>query len=156
MGGFLDDFMEYQRRRHPETTPSSYALPVRILRETIGELPLPQITRNHIEKACEILQQAPVKMTQRYPDYQVKDAIAAAQRADNEKTLSPRTLSNYYTLIVAIFNYACDDRLISENPAKARRLREYLPRKRRRQDARVHDRGAQCNFPRAIVFGLQR
>jgi hypothetical protein len=89
LGSFLDNFMEYQRERHAETTPSSYKLPVRILRETIGEgTPLPQITRNHIEKACKILLQVPVNMAQRYPGLSIEDAIAAAERAGNKKTLA--------------------------------------------------------------------
>jgi len=130
LGSFLDNFMDYQRRRHAETTPSSYELPVRILREIVGEkMPLPQITRNHIEKACEILERVPVNMAKRYPELSIEDAIAAADRTGN-KRLSPRTLSNYYTLIVAIFNYACEDRLITENPAKGRKLREIFAHKK--------------------------
>ena len=125
LGELLDDFMSYQRSAHAETTPSSYKLPVRLLRDVIGEkTPLSQISRKDIEKACEILRRLPVNMTQRYPRLSTEQAVAAAYRAGDVQVLQPRTLSNYYTLIVAIFNYARDQGMIDENPAKSRKLRE--------------------------------
>lgn len=124
-GKFLDDFMDYQREVHTETTPLAYAMPIRVLRETIGEeTPLHSITRQDLEKACETLRRIPVNMVQRYRGLSIEKAIEAARRAKDTRTLGERTLSNYYILILAVFNYACDEGLIAQNPAKSRKLSE--------------------------------
>ncbi len=125
LGKFLDDFMDYQRRAHTETTPASYALPVRSLREMLGErAPLHMISRQQMEKVCAVLGELPKNMAQRYPGASLEDATAAAKRENYTEKRSARTLANEYTSLVAIFNYAVDDGLITENPAKGRKLRE--------------------------------
>ena len=51
LGKFLDDFMDYQRRTNTETTPAGYAMPVRALRENLGDAAhLHTITRQHFGK----------------------------------------------------------------------------------------------------------
>ena len=132
LGKFLDGFMEYQRRAHSETTPAAYALAVRILREVIGEeTPLQTVSRHHLEKVFNVLCRVPVNMTQRYPGLTAEKAIIAAERAKDTRTLAPRTLRNNYILIVAVFNYAVGEQLISENPAKGRKNAEIFKVKKK-------------------------
>jgi len=134
-GKYLDEFMEYQRASHAETTPSSYAVPVRVLREVIGEaVPLSSITFHHLKKVLDILRSVPVRMTQRYPGLTCDQAIAAAKRFNDTKTISPRTFKNYYTLIVAVFNFAKDEPYgLRSNPAHARQFREVIKKDRNKK-----------------------
>jgi len=105
---------------------------VRVLRETIGEdSPLHLVTKQHVERACEVLRRVPLNCTQRYPRLPVQKAIEAAERAKDTRVLSERTLANYYILILAVFNYAVEDGLIPANPAKTRKLREMFRQKKK-------------------------
>ncbi len=132
LGKFLDDFMAYQRRVHSETTPAAYALAVRILREVIGEqTALHTVSRHHLEKVFDVLCRVPVNMTQRYPGLTAEKAIEAAERAKDTRKLAPRTQRNNHILIVAVFNYAVDEQLISENPAKSRKNSELFKIKKK-------------------------
>ena len=132
-GRFLDDFMAYQRRVHSETTPAAYALSIRILREVIGEnTPIHSISRHHLEQVFEVLGRVPVNMTQRYPGLTAEKAIEPAERAKDTRTLADRTLRNNFILISAIFNFAVEDQLISENPAKGRKNAELFKVKKNR------------------------
>lgn len=68
LGKFLDDFMDYQQRAHAKTTPGAYVMPVRALREVIGERAhLHTITRQQVEKVCVALKNAPKNMAQLFP-----------------------------------------------------------------------------------------
>ncbi len=121
-GKFLDDFMDFQRTAYPKTPRTHYALPIRILREVIGEdTPLNTVSRHHLEKVFDLLCLVPVNMVQHYPGLSVKKAIEAAARDKKTRTLSPCSLQNNFILIKAVFNYAVDEQLISENPAKGRK-----------------------------------
>ena len=105
-------------------------MPVRVLREVIGEkTPLHLVTKHHIEKVCDVLRRVPLNAAQRYPGLPVQKAIEAAERAKDVRILSERTVANYYILILAVFNYAREDGLIGENPAKTRKLRELFRQK---------------------------
>jgi len=132
LGKYLIEFMEYQKSAHAQNTPASYKLPVRVLKDVLGKhTPLASITRQDIEKVCETLKQVPVNMTQRYRGLSVEKAIQAAERLRDDRRISPRTMKNYYTLIVAIFNYAIDEGYIKENPARSRKLRGLFKEERR-------------------------
>jgi integrase len=126
------EFMDYQKQTHSKNTPAAYQLPVRVLKEVLGaETQLASITRQDVEKACALMKQVPLNMTQRYRGLSVEKAIESADRLRDERRLKPRTLKNYYILISAVFNYACDEGYIKENPAKSRKLRGMFKEERK-------------------------
>lgn len=132
-GKFLDDFMDFQRRAYPKTPRTHYVLPIRILREVIGEnTPLNTVSRHHLEKVFDVLCSIPCRMTQRYPGLTAEKAIEAAARDKDTCKLAPRTLQNDYISISAVFNFAVDEQLISENPAKGRKNAERFKTKRKK------------------------
>jgi integrase len=127
LGALLDEFMDYQRTAHADTTPAAYGLVVKVLREELGNnRPLAQITKQDIERIYNMLGRVPVNAAQRYPNMPLAKAIAAADSKNDEWRLAPRTVSNYLTLLSAIFNYAVQEGYITENPVKSRKLREML------------------------------
>jgi len=126
-GKFLDEYMEYQAKTHANTTPSAYGLPVRILRETIGETKfVHEVSKQDVERACELMRKTPFNVTQRYKGLSIVHAIDAANRAKDDRIIAPRTMANYFMLITAIFNYAEEEQFIPRgfNPTKSRKLRE--------------------------------
>jgi integrase len=134
LGKFLDDFMAYQKKAHSEAAYASYALPVRALREIIGEnASISSVSRPQIEKVCGVLRMLPKNATKKYPELSLEAAIAAAEREGNVEKRSERTLKNEYDQLVAVFNYAVDDGLIGTNPAKGRKLRADFKVKRKKQ-----------------------
>jgi len=156
-GKFLDEFMDYQAKTHADTTPSAYKLPVRILRETIGETTsVHEITRQDVERACEIMRQTPFNVTQRYRGLSIAQAIEAARRAGDNRVISPRTNANYFMLMSAIFNYAEEEQLIPQgsNPTKSRRLREMfrLQKKPSKKDL-FSDQELQAIFNAPLYMG---
>jgi hypothetical protein len=93
LGKFLDDFMDYQNKAHTEGAAAGYALPVRALREIIGDnVHLASITRPQIEKVCGVLKSLPKNSTKKYGDLSLEAAIEAAEREGNEVRRSERTL----------------------------------------------------------------
>jgi integrase len=124
LGKYLDDYMAAKREVHGDTTPTAYRIPIRALQEIVGEkTPMHGVTRQHIEKVCEVLRKVPRNMAQRYPQLSMEKAIAAAERAGDKSVLSMRTVENYHVLISAIFREAQEEGIITENPAKSRKLR---------------------------------
>jgi len=127
LGALLDEFMDYQRVAHADTTPAAYGLVVKVLREELGnDKPLAQVAKQDIERIYNMLGRVPVNAAQRYPNMPLAKAIAAADSKNDEWRLAPRTVSNYVTLFSAIFNYAMQEGYITENPVKSRKLREML------------------------------
>ena len=127
-GRYREEFLKYQRESNSNTTPAAYAMPLRALGEAIGEQTLLcMVTRKHIEKALELLQRAPLNMTQRYKGLSFERAIEAAKRENRSRTISRRTVWNYYVLITAFFNYAKEEcGYLDVNPAKSRAFRAKL------------------------------
>ena len=110
--------------KRTEGTQRTYQIPARVLREVIGEnTSLDAITRESIESLFELLRRAPANVVQKYPGLTLEQAIAKADNDKNGGRLGAKTLENYFNNIVAIFNFAVEKRLMSENPAKDRWLR---------------------------------
>lgn len=125
VGKLLDRFLDYVRVKCSETTFSTYQTPARVMREVLGETtPLHDITRDRIERLFELLKNRPQNASQRYPGLTTEKAISAAAAKGDTLKLSAKSLENYYTNVLAVFNFAIDEKFIDENPAKFRSLRE--------------------------------
>lgn len=126
LGEMLDRFAKtIVDLNRSESTRRTYEIPCRLLRENLGEnTPLNEITRENIEALLDLLRRAPSNATKRYPGRTLKQAIAEADKREDSKRLSPKSQANYYNNIVAIFSFAVEKRLMAENPARDRWLRE--------------------------------
>lgn len=126
LGEMLKRFEKAQKDGgRSEGTRMTYEIPARILREVFGaDAPLSAITRERIESLCDMLRKAPQNAAQRYPKLTLPQAIEAADRAHDTRRLKSKTLANYFNNLVTIFNFAVEKRLMPENPAKDRWLRE--------------------------------
>jgi len=125
LGEMLDRFLAYVRVKRSETTFSTYQTPARVMREVLGETtPLHAITRDKIERLFELLRNRPQNASQRYPGLTTEKAIAAAAAKGDTQKLSAKSLENYYTNVLAVFNFAIDEKFIDENPVNFRSLRE--------------------------------
>lgn len=125
LGELLDRFLAFIRAERSETTFSTYQTPTRVMREVLGEATrLDDITRESIDRLFELLKKRPQNTAQHYVGLTTEQAIAAAELRGDGKKLSAKSLQNYYTNVLAIFNFAVDEKMLSENPAKIRSLRE--------------------------------
>ena len=105
-------------------THRTYDIPLRILRQFIGEnTALEAVTKEKIEELFKLLRRVPANATQRYRGMTLPEAVAAADKRGDAHRLAGKTLANYFNNIVAIFNFAVEKRLIEENPAKDKYLR---------------------------------
>ena len=110
-----------------EATMRTYEMPCRILREGLGgDFPLSKINQDTMEKLCDMLRKVPLNSAQRYPRMKLPQAIEAADKARDVRRLNKRTQQNYFTVLKGIFNFAVEKRMMTENPAKDRWLKESL------------------------------
>ncbi len=110
--------------RAPSTV-MGYALPCRLLKEYFGDhAPLSSVTGEEFEKFCRELKRYPLNGAQRYPGKKIKDAIHAAELANDPKRLNARTVANNFERLRAFFAFAVEKKLVAENPAKDRYLLE--------------------------------
>jgi len=133
VGDLLRRFAEAQRNANLSAgTQTTYKIPARIMREILGEqTPVADITTEDIERLCELLRQFPKNAAQRYRGLTLQHAISEAKKHGDIEHLAAKTLANYFNNIVAIFNFAVERRLISNNPAKGRLLRQSFDREQR-------------------------
>jgi integrase len=118
---FEDDLSKQKRS---EATKRAYQIPIRILKETIGEKrPLESIAREDVEKVRDFLREIPVNAAQRYKGKTLAQAVKAADSKPNVRRLNPRTALNYLTTISTIFNFAVDVCGMEKNPASDHRLK---------------------------------
>lgn len=107
----------------------TYEIPCRILREVLGEnTSLDSITKDDIERLFKLLQRAPANATKRYHGMTLAQAAEAADKRNDPHRLAGKTLGNYFNNVVAVFNFAVEKRLLVENPARDRYLRETFER----------------------------
>ncbi len=103
----------------------AFALPCRLLREYFGDdTPLSSLTQEAMEGFCRELKRYPINSAQRYPKKAVREAVAAADAAKDERRLNGRTIANYFERISSLFAFAVEKRMMSDNPAKDRFMRE--------------------------------
>ena len=106
------------------STLTTYRLPCRILCEFLGgDTLLEDIKKDDVERLLGLLQRIPSNATKRYRGLTLEQAVAAADKDEDSDRLEPKTLSNYFNNISAIFNFAVEKRLMLENPVKDRWLR---------------------------------
>lgn len=98
-------------------------LTARLLREFFGgERQLSTIQPEDIRQLFDLLRRIPPNATKRYKGMTLAQAVAAADKAEDRRRLSPKTLRNNYIQVTALFNLAVDYKMIEENPAKQKRL----------------------------------
>lgn len=132
-GKLLNWFLDYIKDNRSETTFSTYQTPVRVMREVLGEsTPVRAITRENIDRLFDLLSKRPQNLSQRYPGLTTAQAVAAASKRGDDSKLSPKTLENYYTNVLAVFNFARGEKYIGENPAHFRSLRDKFRVKERK------------------------
>lgn len=108
-----------------EATLRTYEMPFRVLREGLGEsFLLSGINQERMESLCDLLRKLPVNSMQRYPSLALPQAIEAADKARDARRLSKRTQRNYFNVIVGIFNFAVEKKLMGEHPAKDRWMKQ--------------------------------
>jgi len=103
----------------------AFALPCRLLREFFGsDTPLSSLTREAMEGFCRELKRYPINSAQRYPRKAVRDAVAAADAAGDGRRLNGRTIANYFERISSLFAFAVEKKMMADNPAKDRFIRD--------------------------------
>jgi hypothetical protein len=125
LGEMLERFLRaLQTARRSAGTLRTYEIPARILKENVGaNAAVDSITRKQIEKLFTLLKQAPSNATKRYPGLTLEQAISEASRRGDGQRLGTKTLENYFNNISAIFNFAVERGMMTENPAKDRLMR---------------------------------
>jgi integrase len=87
------------------------------------EKQLAAITREDMHALFDLLQRAPSNATKRYKGMTLAQATEAADKAQDTRRLSPKTVHHHYIQISALLNLATDEKLISESPLNSRFLR---------------------------------
>lgn len=125
LGELLDRYLKFIEENRATTTLITYQAPVRILRDLLGEkTKLREITRESIDGLFESIKLQPKNAKQRYPGLNCAEAIAEAEKRGDPQRLDKKTLANYFRNIHAIFNFAVEEKLLTENPTNFRSLRE--------------------------------
>ena len=136
LGELLDRYMNYVKAHRATTTYLTYQTPVKVIRSVMGEKTrLNDISRAEIEQLCAVLKEMPVNAKQKYPGMTPQQAIAAAKKKGDARKLSGKALENYFANIMAVFNFAVDEKFMRENPAKYRSLREQFRNTEKRRKA---------------------
>lgn len=126
-------FMDFQKQTRSENTPITYAIPIRLLKEVLGEhKPVANITAEDILKVGETLKTVPAHVSQRYPKLSLLQAIKRADEEGNAVRFSKQTVSKYFNCISTIFNFAVDEGLIAAAPTKGKNLRERFQNRQKR------------------------
>ncbi len=121
LGEFLAGFLKFIKENRSETTFTTYQTPVRIMADVLGnETQLAAITKNDIERLCEALKNRPKNAQQRYPGLTTQETIVKAEKLGDTEKLGAKALENYFRNILAVFNYAVDEKFIGQNPEVAR------------------------------------
>lgn len=117
VGDILDTFMQEQAAKdRSEATLRTYTVPVRILREALGEkTPLATVDRDRMKEVRSLIMELPANARKFYPDKGLLESVACAKR-DGLKPIARRTADNYLRNIQAIFNFAVRTRKIPYNP----------------------------------------
>ena len=127
-GKTINDLLELRKQTIQEFNLSRKSadasqLTARLLREFFGgERQLSTIQPEDIRQIFDLLRRIPPNATKRYKGMTLGQAVAAADTAEDQRRLSPKTLRNNYIQISALFNLAVEYKMIPENPAKQKRL----------------------------------
>jgi len=127
-GKTINDLLELRKQTIQEFNLSRKSadasqLTARLLREFFGgERQLSAIQPEDIRQLFDLLRRIPPNATKRYKGMTLAQAVAAADKAEDRRRLSPKTLRNNYIQITALFNLAMGEKWISENPVKSKRL----------------------------------
>jgi hypothetical protein len=105
-------------------TADSAKTAARVLRDYFGGgKQVSTIKREDMHALFDLLQRVPSNATKRYKGMTLAQAAEAADRAQDTRRLSPKTLHHHYIQMTALFNLAIDERLVSESPMNSRLLR---------------------------------
>lgn len=117
VGEILNDFMDEQASKgRANATLRTYGVPVRFLRETLGEKTLlASVDRDRMKELRTLILSLPANATKSYPGKTLMESIRLA-KADGKKPIERKTAENYFRNIQAIFNYATRIRKIPFNP----------------------------------------
>lgn len=127
-GKTVNDLLELRKRIIKDENLSlksedASKLACRLIREFFGgQRQLATIQPEDIWQLFDLLRRVPPNATKRYKGMTLAEAVAAADKAEDRRRLSPKTLRNNHIQIMALFNLAVDFKMIPENPAKNRRL----------------------------------
>lgn len=127
-GKTVNDLLELRKRIIKDENLSvksedACKLACRLIREFFGgERQLATIQPEDIWQLFDLLRRVPPNATKRYKGMTLAQAVAAADKAEDRRRLSPKTLRNNHIQIMALFNLAVDFKMMPENPAKNRRL----------------------------------
>lgn len=147
-------FMAAQHATKANTTPITYAIPVRLLLEVLGEQKqISTITPDDILRAGETLKRIPAHVTQRFPGATLLKAISKADAMDNVERFSPQTIAKYFAGICTIFNFAVEEGLLESSPAKGKRLKERFRNKKKRVRQLFKDEELKAMFNAPLYTG---
>lgn len=107
-----------RRNVRAKTKASAMATAQRVLLEVCGsDTPVVEIGRERLLHARQVLLDLPPRAQTRFPGMTLVEA-ASANRRDNGKKLSPKTVDNQLVWISALFAYAEREQLLQPSPAK--------------------------------------
>lgn len=117
VGEVLDEFLEEQKEKgRSGSTIRVYTVPVRFLREVLGEKTvLASVDRDRMKKLREMILRLPANATKFYRGKSLQQCIELAQK-DGRPIIAPKTAESYFGTIQAIFNFATRIRKIPFNP----------------------------------------
>lgn len=117
VGQILDEFMEEQQLKgRADATLRTYLVPVRFLRETLGEKTLlASVNRDRMKEIWNLIRSLPANAKKFYPNMSLLKTIEAAKK-DGKSPIEDKTAENYFRNIQAIFNFAVKIRKIPFSP----------------------------------------
>ncbi|MDF1860408.1 MAG: site-specific integrase [Verrucomicrobiales bacterium] len=133
-GHSVDEICERYPRRKKEgrlskATLSSYALPIRILKEFFkASTELKAIQFEDGERLVRLLSNVPTNASKRYPGKTIKQAADQEAKCSNPKTISPKRQKDVFIAVKAILNHAVEIGWLERNPFGSRALLDQLPK----------------------------
>ncbi|HBJ82299.1 MAG TPA: hypothetical protein DDZ88_00155 [Verrucomicrobiales bacterium] len=129
-GPTVDDILALRQRvikklKRSEKTVDASKLPARLLREYFGGgREVSSISREDMHQLFDLLERVPPNATKRYKGMTLAQAVAAADKAGDERRLSPKTLQNNFIQIRTIFKMAVAELRLAEDPTDSPLLRQ--------------------------------
>jgi integrase len=117
-----------------ESTKTSYRTVERLVSEVFGDnKQVDEISKADAENFLSLLEQIPLNATKIYRGKTLEEAIKIADLNGKKKRLAPKSLKNYHTNIIALFNFAVEEEYMRKNPFRSKYLRQAFARDEERE-----------------------
>ncbi|MHA3842463.1 site-specific integrase, partial [Sphingomonas aestuarii] len=134
IGEVYDRYVADPKHTWSKRTAISHTTTRRWVVETFGEqTPLTEITREGCRQFVDLLRNMPSHADKRYPDLEMKQAVAAAKAKGEHRLINTANVNAYLNRFGGLMNWAINEGYIDRNPLKGLKLPDPVKRRDKRK-----------------------